>query len=238
MFTENVVEGSPVGRRVVLAVAALGAAGVAVGSVVQRALDNAVAPLRARDTTGLTNLIPGDGFQIYTVTSSVPHLSAATYQLKVHGLVNEPATLTLADLEAMKQTELTRDFQCVTGWRVGGVHWSGVKLADLLERVGVHSTARAVTFRSFDGFYDESLTLEEARRPDVLVALRMLNGPVSYDHGGPVRLYVAPMYGYKSIKWLGEIEVVDQVAPGWWERRGYDVEAWIGQSNGRSDRPV
>jgi len=223
---------------VVLGVAALGAAGVAFGSILQRALDAAVAPLRARDTTGLTNLIPGDGFQIYTVTSSVPHLSAASYQLKVHGLVNEPATLTLADLEAMRQTELTRDFQCVTGWRVGGVHWSGVKLADLLDRVGVRSTARAVTFRSFDGFYDESLTLEEARRPDVLVALRMLNGPVSYEHGGPVRLYVAPMYGYKSIKWLGGIQVTDTVDPGYWENEGYDVDAWVGHSNGRDDAPT
>jgi len=234
----NVADGAPIGRRVVLGVAALGAVGVAVGSSVQRALDKAVAPLRARDTTGLTNLIPGNGFEIYTVTSSVPHLSAASYQLKVHGLVNEPASLTLADLEAMPQTKLTRDFQCVTGWRVGDVPWSGVRLGDLLDRVGVRSGARAITFRSFDGIYDESLTLEEARRPDVLVALRMLSGPVSYEHGGPVRLYVAPMYGYKSIKWLGEIEVVDAVAPGYWERRGYDVEAWIGKSNGRSDKAV
>jgi DMSO/TMAO reductase YedYZ molybdopterin-dependent catalytic subunit len=231
-------DGSPVGRRVVLGVAALGAAGVAVGSTLQRALDKGVAPLRARDVTGLTNLIPGDGFQIYTVTSSVPHLSAASYQLKVSGLVNDPVTLTLADLEAMRQTQLTRDFQCVTGWRVGAVPWTGVRLADLLDRVGVRSNARAVTFRSFDGAYAESLTLEEARRPDVLVALRMLNGPVSFEHGGPVRLYVAPMYGYKSIKWLGEIELVEAVQPGYWEQRGYDVEAWIGKSNGRDDKPV
>jgi len=238
VFTEGVVEGSPVGRRVVLGLIALGAAGVAVGAEVEEAVDKVTAPLRRSDPTGLTELIPGTGFEIYTVASSVPHLSAADYQLKVHGLVNQPMTLTLPQLEAMPQTEMTRDFQCVTGWRVSDVHWSGVRLADLLDRVETQPTARAVTFRSFDGLYTESLTIEQARRSDVLVALRMLDGPVSYEHGGPVRLYVAPMYGYKSIKWLGEIELVDQVDPGWWEVRGYDVDAWIGKSNGRDDQPV
>jgi DMSO/TMAO reductase YedYZ molybdopterin-dependent catalytic subunit len=46
------------------------------------------------------------------------------------------------------------------------------------------------------------------------------------------------MYGYKSCKWLGTIEVVDAVHPGYWERRGYDVDAWVGHSNGRNDAPT
>jgi DMSO/TMAO reductase YedYZ molybdopterin-dependent catalytic subunit len=238
VFTEIVVEGAPVGRRVVLGLAALGAVGVAVGADVQKALDKAVAPVQANDPTGLTDLIPGNGFEIYTVTGSVPQLNATNYQLKVSGLVNQPMTLSLADLQALPQTALTRDFQCVTGWRVGNVHWSGVLLSDLLDHVGTQASAQALRFSSFDGAYTESLTIEQARRPDVLVALRMLDQPVSYPHGGPVRLYVAPMYGYKSIKWLGGIELVNEVTPGYWEREGYDVDAWIGRSNGRHDRPV
>ncbi len=47
-----------------------------------------------------------------------------------------------------------------------------------------------------------------------------------------MRLYVAPMYGYKSIKWLSSISVVEDAVPGFWEQEGYDVEAWIGASNG------
>jgi DMSO/TMAO reductase YedYZ molybdopterin-dependent catalytic subunit len=63
--------------------------------------------------------------------------------------------------------------------------------------------------------------------------------PVTSAHGGPARLYVAPMYGYKSIKWLETIEVSETVPrPGYWEVRGYDTDAWIGKSNGRDDRPV
>jgi len=91
-------------------------------------------------------------------------------------------------------------------------------------------------FESFDGVYTESLTLAEAQRPDVIVAYNMLGGPISQEHGGPVRLYVAPMYGYKSIKWLSRVEVVDRVEPGYWETEGnYSIEAWVGRSNGRND---
>ena len=96
-----------------------------------------------------------------------------------------------------------------------------------------------MTLRSFDGEYTESLTLEQARRDDVLVAYSMLGKqPITSAHGGPVRLLVAPMYGYKSLKWLSNVEVVDQVEPGYWERRGYDVDAWVGGSNGRDDAPI
>ena len=90
---------------------------------------------------------------------------------------------------------------------------------------------------SFDGVYTESLTMEQARRPDVIVAYEMLGGAITKAHGGPVRLYVAPMYGYKSLKWLDGIEVTDHLEPGYWEHLGYDVDAWVGRSNGRDDEP-
>jgi len=138
-----------------------------------------------------------------------------------------------ADLQAMPQTELVRDFQCVTGWRVPQVHWSGVRLSTILDRAGVQSSGRALRLTSFDGTYTDSLTLDQARLPDVLVALRMLGADVTHNHGGPVRLYVAPMYGYKSVKWLSGIEVTDAVVPGYWEHRGYDIDGFVGKSNGR-----
>ena len=105
---------------------------------------------------------------------------------------------------------MTTDFQCVTGWRVADVPWTGVKLADLLDDAGVRPSATHVRFWSFDGAYTETLTLEQARRDDVLIAHEMEGGPVTREHGGPVRLYVAPMYGYKSLKWLERIEVVER----------------------------
>jgi len=217
----------------------LGAAGILVGSKIQGFLDRVMAPIQAADPTGLTQLLPAaGGFRIYTITGSLPYKSPADYQLKISGLVDNPMTLTLDDLMAMPATSLIRDFQCVTGWRVPSVHWTGVRLGYILDMAGVQPGGKALAFHSFDEADTESLTLEQAHLPDVIVAYSMLGAPVTRDHGGPVRLYVAPMYGYKSLKWLDGIEVTSEVIPGYWENNGYDVDAFIGRSNGRDDTPV
>jgi len=232
------MDGTPIGRRVFLGLVGLGAAGVVFGARVQDALERVTAPFVAKDGTGLAGLFPTGRFRIYSVVGFLPRRDADDYRLTIKGLVNQPVTLSLADLRARQQTRLVKDFQCVTGWRVHDVPWSGVLLSQLLDEAGVQPAARAITFRSFDGEYSESLTLEQARRTDVLVALQMDDKGISAAHGGPVRLYVAPMYGYKSAKWLSEIEVVDRVQRGYWEVRGYSVDAWVGRSNGRSDDPI
>lgn len=225
--------GAPVGRRVVLGMLGVGAVGVVVGGHVQNVVDQALAP------TGLSGLLPGDYFRIYTVTDGFPYESDSAYRLVVDGMVGRRLDLTLADLQSLPATELVKPFQCVTGWRVDGVRWRGVALTDLLDSAGVGAGATALHFESFDGVYTESLTLDQARRSDVTVAYSMDDAPLSREHGGPARLYVAPMYGYKSIKWLSRISVTDRVEPGYWETEGnYSVNAWIGSSNGRDDPPV
>ncbi|MFJ3105683.1 molybdopterin-dependent oxidoreductase [Streptomyces sp. NPDC086835] len=217
----------------------LGAAGVAAAPYLQRGLESFLGAAADKDPTGLTGLLPnGGGFRYYSVASSVPRKTAETYRLTVDGLVRKPATYTLADLRAMPQTRIVRDVQCVTGWRVPDTPFEGVKLSQLLDAAGVRPEARAIRFTCFDGTYSESLTLTQARRDDVLVALRMQDEPLSHSHGGPVRLYVAPMYFYKSAKWLSGITVTSSVRPGYWEERGYDVDAWVGRSNGRTDTPT
>jgi len=232
-------KGAPVGRRVILGMIVAGAAGVVFGGRIQSAVNSALAPLTQNDATGLTSLLPTGGqFRYYSVTDDQPHRSDTAYRLTVGGLVEHPATYTLAALRALPQTQLTKDFQCVTGWRVEDVPWSGVRLSTLLDAAKVRPAAHALVLRSFDGTYAESLTLDQARRPDVMVALQMYGKPVTRAHGGPVRLYVAPMYGYKSLKWLDSIEIVPEVVPGYWERLGYDIDAWIGRSNGRDDEPA
>jgi DMSO/TMAO reductase YedYZ molybdopterin-dependent catalytic subunit len=213
-----------VGRRVVLGMGALGAAGVVLGSNVQRFLGSVFG-------SGLGGILPGgDRFRIYTITGGFPKIADTDYRLKLTGLVNTPMELTLADLKAMPKTSLTKDFQCVTGWRVPQVHWEGVRLADLLDRAGLKEGAVALSFDSYDNADTESLTLDQAHLPDVIVAYSMLGSPITTEHGGPVRLYVAPMFGYKSLKWLSAIRVVDQVEPGFWEQNGYPVDGWIDNS--------
>jgi len=232
-------DGTPIGRRVFLGTLGLGALGVAAAPVLQRGMESALGAIAGKDPTGLTGLLPnGGGFRYYSVTSSVPHKDDTNYRLTVDGLVDHPATYTLPDLRAMPQTRMVKDVQCVTGWRVPGTPFEGVRLSHLLDAAGVKATAGAIRFTCFDGAYTESLTLAQARRADVLVALRMQDKPLGHDHGGPVRLYVAPMYFYKSAKWLSGITVTEDVKPGYWEERGYDVDAWVGKSNGRDDDPT
>jgi DMSO/TMAO reductase YedYZ molybdopterin-dependent catalytic subunit len=228
----------PLGRRVFLGLVGLGAAGVLFGATVQDALERGVGPLISKDGTGLSALLPIGRFRIYTVTGDLPERSSTEYTLRVHGLVDRPFKIGYRELRSLEPTHLTKDFQCVTGWRVNDVRWSGVRLSDLLDRAGVQAEAKALRFTSFDGAYTESLTLAQARRPDVLVAYQLEGEDLSSAHGGPARLYVAPMYGYKSIKWLDGIELTRGVQPGYWEERGYDVDAWIGRSNGRDDEPA
>jgi DMSO/TMAO reductase YedYZ molybdopterin-dependent catalytic subunit len=231
-------KGKPIGRRVVLGMAGIGALGVVFGAPVDGWVADVLQPLSSGAGSGIADLIPGsDYFQLYTVTSGFPEVPA-DYHLVVDGLVDKSLSLTVDDLEAMPPTKLVRDFQCVTGWRVPNVHWTGVKLGYLLDQAGVAPEGKAILFESFDGVYTESLTMAQARLPDVIVAYQMLGGAVTRPHGGPVRLYIPEMYGYKSIKWLSKISVTAVEGSGYWEQYGYDLNAWIGRSNGRSDAPV
>jgi DMSO/TMAO reductase YedYZ molybdopterin-dependent catalytic subunit len=218
-----------VGRRVFLGVTGLGALGVVFGASIQNFLGNVFG-------SGFGGLLPGgDRFRIYSITGKYPKIRDSDYRLKVSGLVDRPMTFTLDDLKGMPATKLDLDFQCVTGWRVPNVHWEGVRLSHILETVGVKSSAVALTFESYDGADSESLTLDQAHLPDVIVAYRMLEAPITTPHGGPVRLYVAPMFGYKSLKWLSAIKAVNVVQPGFWEQNGYPVNGWLDGTTGPND---
>ncbi len=215
-----------IGRRVFIGVTGLGALGVFFGASIQNFLGNVFG-------SGLGGILPGgDRFRIYSITGTYPKIRDSDYRLKVSGLVERPKTFTLGDLMAMPVTKLDLAFQCVTGWRVPDVHWEGVHLTHILDAVGVKPGAVALTFESYDRADTESLTLDQARLPDVIVAYRMLDAPITTEHGGPVRLYVAPMFGYKSLKWLSAIRVVNEVQPGFWEQNGYPVNGWLDGSTG------
>ncbi len=214
-----------VGRRTVLGVLGLTGIGIVAGTKIDSVFGGGLSAVSAAIGVPL----PGaDQFRFYTITGTYPVIPADTYELAVTGMVRQRLRLNIDDLRSMKRTKLLHRFQCVTGWYVPDVHWEGVRLFDVLERAGVLPQATALRFFSADGEYTESLTLSQAHLPDIIVADKMLGADVTADHGGPVRLYVAPMYGYKSIKWMNRIEVTNEVVPGYWEDNGYPVDAWIG----------
>jgi DMSO/TMAO reductase YedYZ molybdopterin-dependent catalytic subunit len=178
-------------------------------------------------------IVPTSGWRIYMIGSSIPRIDPAVYRLTIDGAVERPVAYTLADLRALPRVEQVSDFHCVTGWSVDGVRWTGVRFRDLLAEAGIRPDARALRFVSDEVPYDDTLTLSHAFAPDALLALDMNGEPLTEPHGFPVRVVMPRMYGYKNVKWVTRIEVqktLDHV--GYWEQRGYDEDAWVGDSNG------
>ena len=175
---------------------------------------------------------PGGGWRIYTVAPTMPKFDPATWKLEVGGLVDKPMTLSYDELRALPRRSQIRNFHCVTGWSVSNVHWTGVRLSDLLDRVSPQFSAQGVLFTSAEIPYTDSLTLEQAKLHDVLLAYEMDGKPLPREHGAPVRLVIPEMYGYKNVKWVSRIDLVKQPQDGYWEQLGYDRDAWVGRSNG------
>ncbi len=196
----------------------------------------------ARDVGGLldravpksvSGIVPtGGGWRIYTIGASMPNIHPAAYRLRIDGLVDAPTTFTLADLKAMPRAEQVSDFHCVTGWVVSNVRWAGVRIHDVMQAAGAKDNVAALRFVSAEQPYEDSLTLKQALLPDVMLAYEMNGGPLSRPHGAPVRLVIPDMYGYKSVKWVNRIELRTAPETGYWEQHGYDVDAWLGRSNG------
>jgi DMSO/TMAO reductase YedYZ molybdopterin-dependent catalytic subunit len=161
----------------------------------------------------------------------------ATWQLKIDGLVTNPGSYSLAQLQAMpSRTQITRH-DCVEGWSAIG-KWTGVQLGQLLKGVGVKPNARFVVFHcadSFDGTdYYESIDLVDAFHPQTLLAYAMNGEPLSVGHGAPLRLRVERQLGYKQAKYVMRLEVVSMLSSigqgkgGYWEDVvGYDWYAGI-----------
>lgn len=168
-----------------------------------------------------------NGFYIYT-TSGIPNLTQKNYRLKVGGLVNSPKSFTLADILAMPRTRIVRDYHCVTGWTVSNVAWTGVKVSDFLAAVGPRPSANYVLLASADGSYTESLDMAQAHLPDVLLGYELNDKPLSAEQGFPLRLVIPDMYGFKYIKWVDAITLSADIVPGYWENRGYAIDAWLG----------
>jgi Oxidoreductase molybdopterin binding domain len=88
------------------------------------------------DATGLSRIVPSSGWRIYTVADTMPTFDRATWRLRIDGLVHSPLEISYAQLLALPKAQQVSNFHCVTGWIVNGVHWGGVRFADLLAAAG------------------------------------------------------------------------------------------------------
>ncbi len=214
------------GRRTFLTVTAVGLSSLVWGRPVWNALSGATQPFK--------DVAPGlfPGWRIYTVASTMPRFDPQTWRLRIDGLVEQPVSLSYAQLRALPRAEQVSTFHCVTGWTVSNVRWAGVRFEDLLAAAVPSSGATALTFTSAEQPYTDSLTLSQARLKDAMLAYEMDGKPLSRAHGAPVRVVIPEMYGYKNVKWVERITLTGRAETGYWEQRGYDVDAWVGRSNG------
>ena len=131
----------------------------------------------------------------------------ADWRLKIDGLVSRPSAFSLAELKSLpSRTQITQQ-ACEEGWSFIA-EWTGVPLSYILNLAGVLPQARYVVVFPFDEFWD-SLDMPEALHPQTLLAYAMNGEELPTPHGAPLRLRVPRQLGYKSVKYLARIRVVD-----------------------------
>jgi len=166
----------------------------------------------------------------YTVSKNLidPSVEMSGWSLKIDGLVERPTTFLYADITALPSYSDYYTLQCISnevgGELWGNAHWKGVRLVELLTRVGLKPGIRKVVFHAEDG-YTDSIALDAALRADALLAYEMNGEVLPKEHGYPARLLIPGIYGMKNVKWITRIELVDYDFKGFWAKQGWDDAA-------------
>ncbi len=189
----------------------------------------------------------------------IPHFDPDTWRLSVHGLVDRPLSLSARDLAGMPSQSKIVTLECAGNgrstlrpraageqWNLGAVstaEWTGVPLTEVLDRAGPRPDARYVVFRGADSgtveghaepiAFERSLSVEDARESEALLACAMNGEPLPLRHGFPLRMIVPGWYAVASVKWLTEIELVDRPFKGHYQTESYYFERDI---DGKPDR--
>jgi len=186
-----------------------------------------------RDVTGIhrefggERLPPGqhrtESFPVLS-KGNVPRVEREEWTLSVTGAVENPVTLDWDAFTDLGVETQRQDFHCVTGWSKFGCEFAGVPFATVADHVGVDPDAVHVLFSAADD-YTTDLPLDDCLRPETLLAVEFDGDPLPRDHGGPVRVVTPHKYAYKGAKWVIGIEFLTDPERGFWERRGYSVDA-------------
>ncbi|WP_102109993.1 protein-methionine-sulfoxide reductase catalytic subunit MsrP [Oceaniglobus roseus] len=178
-------------------------------------------------------------------------LTVDPWTVKVDGLVDKPGDYSFDDI--MKGTSLEERiyrFRCVEAWSMV-VPWVGFELADLLNRVGVQSSAKYIAFETavrpdempgisrgyLDWPYREGLRMDEAMHPLTIIATGLYDEPMPKQNGAPLRLIVPWKYGFKSIKSIVRISAVEQQPPTSWNMANAREYGFYSNVNPEVDHP-
>lgn len=231
-------------RRVAIAVpvlVGLGSLAVIGGLRVPEWLRSALAPPESRLAGPVPEITPVADFYQISKNFQDPAVPAQGWSLRVHGMVDRPLRLSLADLESLPSVTEAVTLECISN-DVGGPlmstgRFTGVPLRDLLAMAGPSAGTGALAFKSRDG-YTESLAIQDAiGSTDILIATRLDGAPLPDAHGFPARVLIPGHYGMKGPKWLDEIQAVSSAGGGYWEGQGWDPAAAI-RTTARFDTPT
>lgn len=197
------------------------------------------------DEAGLTPIVlPDEGIDFYRIDTAlvVPRIDAASWEMRIRGLVDRDVTLTYDDLLQMDHIDRYVTLSCVSnevgGDLVGNALWTGPLLAEVLDLAGVRPEATQLVGRSVDGWtagFPTELAFDDR---EAMVALYMNGEPLPRRHGYPARLVVPGLYGYVSAtKWLAELELTRwESFDAYWIPRGWAKEGPI-KLQSRIDTP-
>jgi sulfoxide reductase catalytic subunit YedY len=178
-------------------------------------------------------------------------LTTDPWMVTVDGLVDNPGEYALADLIGdMTIEERIYRFRCVEAWSMV-VPWNGFELKDLLEKVGVQSSAKYVAFETLvrpeemrgqrfptlEWPYREGLRLDEAMHPLTMIATGIYGEPMPNQNGAPLRLVVPWKYGFKSIKSIVRISLTEEEPPISWNMANPREYGFYSNVNPSVDHP-
>ncbi len=158
----------------------------------------------------------------------VPVIMANAWKLTVKGLVAKPIQMSYIELRNMSSIEEFATLECVSnkidGELISTAVWKGVRLKDILGKAQIMPQAKYIVFRCYDG-YDVGIPIERGLSEGTILAYDMNGASLTAEHGYPLRAIVPGLYGMMNPKWITEIELVDAIYEGYWQRKGWTNNA-------------
>jgi len=196
------------------------------------------------DISGLSSFItPNDSFYRVDTALLLPQVDPATWQLRIHGMVQREITITFAELLKRPLIEDYVTLTCVSdpvgGPYVGNAKWLGASLAALIRLARPLAGTSQLLCTSVDGFTSGTPLEVVLDGRDALLAVAMNGEALPVEHGFPARMVVPGLYGYVSAtKWVTDIELTTfAAASAYWVQRGWSQQAPI-KTESRIDVPV
>ena len=180
--------------------------------------DPTLAPLLASEIT------PTYLFYRIDINPIIPEVDVNSWNLLIKGMVDTPLKLSYEEIKSMSAIEEFVTLECISnkigGDLIGTALWKGVRLKDILEKAKILPGVQYIVFRCSDG-YDVGIPLNKGLMNETILAYEMNLAPLTSKHGFPVRAIVPGLYGMMNPKWITEIELVDKVYEGYWQRNGW-----------------